>query len=215
MKYSGAIFDLDGTLLDSMGIWDTIAEDYLRSLGIAPRENLTETFRHMSMEQAAEYYKRVYGVAGTVEEIVTGVNHMIARFYTDEVQLKKGAASFVKNLAASDVKMCVATTTDRRLTEAALKRNGLSGYFGRIFTCAGVGHGKDEPFIWETARAYMGTAKKETLVFEDALHAARTAASAGFPVCAVYDSSEPGQEELRRLADYFIEDFTQAGEVIA
>jgi len=215
MKPGGAIFDLDGTLLNSMGIWDTLAGDYLLSRGIAPRENLTETFRHMSMEQAAGYYKRVYGVTGTVQEIVSGVNKMIARFYIDEVQLKNGVAAFVKKLAASDVGICVATTTDRWLTEAALERNGLLGCFSRIFTCAEVGCGKDEPAIWDAARKYLGTEKKETLVFEDALHAARTAAAAGYPVCAVYDASEPGQEELRRLADFYIEDFTQAGEVIA
>ena len=77
----GAIFDVDGTLLDSMGVWDTIGEDYLRSLGYEPRENLNEKFRIMSIREAAEYYISEYGVPLSVEEICRQVNGWIERFY--------------------------------------------------------------------------------------------------------------------------------------
>ena len=121
----GAIFDLDGTLLDSMSLWDTFGEDYLRSLGKEPHENLTEAFKTFTLEQSAEYYREHYGVTLSVEEIVRGVNRRIEGYYTNEVEIKHGADVFLKNLYDNGVKMCVATVTDRYLAEAALERLGV------------------------------------------------------------------------------------------
>ena len=94
----GAIFDLDGTLLDSMSIWDTIGEDYLRSLGSEPRENLQETFATFTLEQAARYYQEHYGVALSVPEILRGIEDMVASAYRQTVPLKAGAADFLRAL---------------------------------------------------------------------------------------------------------------------
>ena len=122
----GAIFDLDGTLLDSMSLWDTFGEDYLRSLGKEPHENLTETFKTFTLEESAEYYREHYGVMLSVEEIVQGVNRMIEGYYTNEVGIKHGVDVLLKNLYDNGVKMCIATVTDRYLAEAALERLGIS-----------------------------------------------------------------------------------------
>lgn len=200
----GAIFDLDGTLLDSMSIWDTIGEDYLRSLGIEPRENLAETFKTFTLEESAEYYRTHYGVTLSVAEIVDGVNGMIEDFYRNTVSLKKGAFEFLAGLAKDGVRMCVATVTDKYLVEAALTRLKVRQYFGEIFTTAEVGCGKNDPRIYRTALAYLGTEKCETLVFEDVLHALMTAKNDGFPVVAVYDRYERCQDELRAKSDYYI-----------
>ncbi len=124
----GAIFDLDGTLLDSMSIWDTIGRDYLRSLGIEPKENLAETFKTFTLEQSAEYYRTHYGVTLSVDEIIYGVNGMIEDFYRDTVPLKKGAAKFLESLFRSGVKMCIATVTNKHLVEA-------------VFECTELFHG--------------------------------------------------------------------------
>ena len=98
MKISGAIFDVDGTLLDSMSIWDTIGADYLRSIGYIPRENLNEIFKNMSLLQAAEYYRNEYGVTLRVEEIMSGVNAMLEQFYqyekTSRISLRRRFASW-------------------------------------------------------------------------------------------------------------------------
>ena len=169
-----------------MAIWDTVGEDYLYSLGIKPREDLKETFRKMTLYQAACYYKSEYGVSGTVEEIMAGVNQMIRCFYENQVLPKQGAVSFLHRLHAAGIKICVATATEEDLVKAALGRNGMLDYFSAVFTCTNVGHGKDEPDIFEAARRFLGTEKSETLVLEDALYAARTAKEAGFPVCAIY-----------------------------
>jgi HAD superfamily hydrolase (TIGR01509 family) len=203
----GAIFDLDGTLLDSMSVWDTIGEDYLRSLGIEPRENLAETFKTFTLEESAEYYRTHYGVTLSVEEIVNGVNLMIEDFYRNTVLLKEGVADFLARLSNDGVKMCIATVTDKYLVEAALIRLNVRQYFGEIFTTAEVGCGKNDPKIYRTALAYLGTEKQETLVFEDVLHALMTAKNDGFSVVAVYDEHESRQNEMRLVADYYILNF--------
>ena len=204
---NGAIFDLDGTLLDSMSIWDTIGEDYLRSLSIEPRENLAETFKTFTLEESAEYYRTHYGVTLSVAEIVDGVNGMIEDFYRNTVQLKKGVLEFLAGLSKAGVKMCIATVTDKYLVEAALKRLEIRGYFSEIFTSAEVGCSKNDPAIYRTALAYLGTKKRETLVFEDVFHALMTAKNDGFPVAAVYDEHESRQTEMKANGDYYITDF--------
>ena len=213
MRIRGAIFDVDGTLLDSMFIWDTIGELYLRSIGYQPKENLNETFKNMSLRQAARYYQTEYGVTLSIDEIMDGVNAMLERYYRFEVPLKPGVAELLERLRQSGVKLCIATATDRHLVEAALDRCGVLSCFGEIFTCNEVGHGKDEPDIFEAALRFLGTRKEETIVFDDALYAVRTAKEAGFLVAAVYDSHERSQAEVRARSDLYLEDLTQLVEL--
>ena len=213
MRIRGAIFDVDGTLLDSMFIWDTIGEAYLRSIGYQPKENLNETFKNMSLHQAARYYQTEYGVTQSIDEIMDGVNAMLERYYHFEVPLKPGAAELLERLRQDGVKLCIATATDRHLVEAALDRCGVLSCFGEIFTCNEVGHGKDEPDIFEEALRFLGTEKAETVVFDDALYAVRTAKEAGFPVAAVYDSHEKAQDQIRMLADVYLEELTQLDKI--
>ena len=213
MRIRGAIFDVDGTLLDSMFIWDTIGETYLLSIGYQPKENLNETFKNMSLHQAARYYQTEYGVTLSIDEIMDGVNAMLERYYRFEVPLKPGVAELLERLRQSGVKLCIATATDRHLVEAALDRCGVLSCFGEIFTCNEVGHGKDEPDIFEAALRFLGTRREETLVFDDALYAVRTAKEAGFLVAAVYDSHERSQAEVRARSDLYLEDLTQLVEL--
>lgn len=208
MKKCGAIFDVDGTLLDSMSIWDTVGESYLRSIGYEPKENLNEVFKNMSLHQAAVYYQNEYGVTLTVQEITDGVNDMLEQYYRHEVLLKHGVAEFLSYLSENGVKLCIATATDRYLVEDALERCGVLSYFGEIFTCGEIGHGKDEPYIFESAIKFLGTEKSQTVIFDDALYAVKTAKKAGFTVASVYDKYEKAQDELRALADIYLNDFT-------
>ena len=203
----GAIFDLDGTLLDSMFIWDTIGEVYLHSLDIEPRENLAETFKTFTLEESAEYYRTHYGMTLSVAEIVDSVNRMIEDLYKTTVPLKKGVAEFLAGLSKAGVRMCIATVTDKYLVEAALTRLKVRQYFGEIITTAEVGGGKNDPKIYRTALAYLGTEKHETLVFEDMLHALMTAKNDGFPVAAVYDKHELRQTEMKENSDYYITNY--------
>ena len=204
----GAIFDLDGTLLDSMFIWDTIGEEYLRSLGKEPHEDLKETFMTLTLEEAAEYYRENYGVTLSVQEIVDGVNSMVEQTYRTKVTLKPGIPEYLAWLKEIGVRMCVATVTDRYLVEETLERLGVRHYFSEIFTCAEVGFGKDKPVIYQKALEHLGTEKKGAYVFEDMLFALNTAKTDGFPTVGVYDRHEVHQDELKELSDYYVLDFT-------
>lgn len=200
----GAIFDLDGTLIDSMFIWDTIGEDYLKSLGIEPKENLAEVFKTFTLEQAAEYYRNHYDIKLSVKEIVDDINNMVAEIYRTKVVLKPGIDDFLKRLQGLGVKMCVATVTDRPIVEDVLKRLKIYEYFSGIFTCSEIGYNKETPEIYRKAVKHLGTPKTETVVFEDAIHALKTAKNDGFKVAAVYDSHESRQEEIKEISDYYI-----------
>lgn len=208
----GAIFDVDGTLLDSMPIWHTLGEDYLRSLGIEPRENLAEVFKTFTLMDSARYYREHYGVPLSEEEIIAGVNALVEDFYLHRAPLKPGVADFLEEMHRRNIPMTIATATDRYLIEAVLRHCGVRPYFKEILTCADVGVGKEEPKIYEVALAHLGTDKASTWVFEDACHAAQTAKAAQFPVVAVYDPSEKEQSGLRQAADVFIGDWREPEE---
>ena len=203
----GAIFDFDGTLVDSMFIWDTFGEDYLCTLGKEPKENLTEAFKTFTLEQAAEYYREHYGVTLSVNEIVDGVNEMVTKLYKTKVTLKDGVREFLEALKSQGVKMCVATVTDRPIVEGVLCNLGIRDFFTEIFTCDEVGYNKETPHIYRAALEVLGTKKDETVVFEDALHALITAKKDGFRVAAVYDRHERNQTHMKENGDYYITDF--------
>lgn len=205
----GAIFDFDGTLFNSMFIWDTAGEIYLRSIGIEPEEDLQKVLKPMSLLQSAIYVREKYVIPLTVEEIMDGINRTVEDFYFHTVQPKEGIIALLEQMKEQGIKMCIATATDRNQVEAALKRCGMETFFSELFTCTDVGHGKDEPIIFQKAMEHLGTAKVDTAVFEDAYHAIRTAKADGFLTVAVYDSHEEKQEELKVLSDVFLEDFAQ------
>jgi len=214
-KICGAVFDLDGTLLDSMSMWDTVAEDYLRSMGKEPEEDLKETFRTFTLEQSAEYFINHYGVQLTCGEIVAGINNQIASCYKDSLRLKPGVLQLLETLKSEGIKMCVATVTDKNLAEAALCRLGARDFFEDIITCADVGHGKDEPHIYREAASLLGSGKDRTAVFEDSLHALLTAAEDGFFTVAVYDSFENRQKQMKENACCYIRDLRSTEDFLA
>ncbi len=209
MKISGAIFDMDGTLTDSMYVWEDVGLKYAESLGLKPGPDFETVIREMSMTQVAEYMGRQFGLKTSAEEIISGIDKLVEPMYRYEVQPKKGAVKFLEKLKSKNIPMCVATATDIHLVEMVLERLGMLKYFDRILTCTMVGAGKERPDIYEAALKRLGTPKSETPVFEDALFAARTAKAAGFPLVAVYDPDvgREGWEEMKKIADLTIEDY--------
>lgn len=187
MRIKGAIFDFDGTLFDSMYIWDTAGETYLASIGVTPRPGVNEAVCALSLSQTASYFKSEYDLEMTTAEIEEGINKMVRHFYYDLVQPKPGVREFLDLLQCNGVKMAVATASEHDHVLAALRRCDMEKYFDGILTCAEVGSGKDEPEIFRACLNALGTAKSETAVFEDAIHAARTAKRDGFVIVGVYD----------------------------
>lgn len=212
MKIKCAIFDFDGTLFDSMFIWDTVGETYLRSLGKEPKSSMREDVRALSLYQSAIYFQKEYALSLSVEEIMAGINATVEHFYIHEVLPKRGVLAFLEELRRIGIAMCIATASDRYQIEAALKRCGMEHYFDAIFTCSEVGRGKDEPLIFRQAMAHFGADRGSTVVFEDALHAVQTAKADGFSVTAVFDESEKRQREIRDLSDFYIKDFERTAD---
>ena len=205
----GLIFDFDGTLFDSMFIWDTAGESYLRSIGKEPEADLQKVLKPMSLLQSAQYIREKYQIPLSVEDIMDGVNRTVEGFYFHTVEPKLGVIAFLEELYRRNIKMCIATATDRYQVEAALQRCKMRHFFCEIFTCTEVGSGKDRPDIFRKAMEHLQTDRSNTAVVEDAYHAAHTAKQDGFLVVGVYDSHESRQQGLLQLTDVFLPDYLQ------
>ena len=200
-----AIFDMDGTIMDSMWMWMNIEMDYLLSLGLQPRDDFMNIVYASNQAEIARFYQDEYGIRKTFEEIAAGKDRLIEEFYFNRATLKDGAISVLEALKSSGIRMCLATATDRYLVEPALRRCGVYGYFERIFTCGEEETNKSMPDIFLRAAAFLGTEVEETLVVEDALYAIRSAKRAGFPVAAVYDATaDRHQEAIKQLCDFYL-----------
>lgn len=201
LKYKGAIFDADGTLLDSMQIWSNAAYESLINRQEYNADNGTSG---PGRGQTPFYLQTEYDIRGLSQDIHIKRRSMLSDFYFYEAQLKDGVIELLDFFRENGIKMCVATATDRWLMEPALKRCGVLDYFRQIFTCAEETTNKNSPDIFLSAAESLGTTISETLVFEDALYAIKSAKKAGFPVVAVYDYySGDQQEEIKALADYY------------
>lgn len=203
----GAIFDADGTLLDSMPMWSGGGSGYLRGLGIEAKGDLDERFRDMSLYQSALCLKEEYGLSLSLEEIAHGINSMVDNLYAETVPLKPGVLALLEGLRQRGVKMCVATASEAYQISMALERCGAAHYFEKVFSCVDVGHGKDEPDIYRQAQECLGTDKADTFVFEDALYAVRTAKADGYKTVGVHDASVEDRDKLIALSDHYIEDY--------
>lgn len=207
MKLKCAIFDFDGTLFDSMFIWDMVGEVYLRSIGKEPKPTMREDIRALSLYQSSCYFKKEYDIDSSVEEIMKVINNTVENFYINEVQPKAGVIDFLKQLKQRDIATCIATASEHYQIEAALRRCNMEHFFDYIFTCNEVGHGKDEPIIFRKAMDSFNANRENSIIFEDALHAVQTAKKDGFKVAVVFDRSEKRQIEIQQLADCYIADF--------
>ena len=204
----GIIFDVDGVLLNSMPVWENLGELYLDSMGIEAEKGLGETLFTMSMEEGAEYLITHYGIDKTPQQIVDGLARELREFYENRVPLKEGVRQYLMELRDRKIPMVIATTGERRNAEAALKRLKVFSFFRGIFTASEIGSGKNQPDIYYAAALQLDTEPGETLVFEDALHAIRTAKRAGFKTVAVYDrSSDRDLAQIWNTADIYLPEF--------
>ena len=209
----GVIFDVDGTLLDSMPIWENMASDYLIEQGVTPRPDLCEDLFALGGHEIPKYFQVEYGLRQSAETIQRGMYKLLEDFYFHKALPKHGVVAVLEAFRTHGMKMCVATATDRHLIEPALMRCGLLNFFDRIFTCGEEVTSKSCPDIYIRAAAFLGTGISETLVVEDALYAIRSAKNAGFSVVGVYDlSARDKQNEIKELSDYY---FMKMDEIFA
>jgi len=223
-KIKGAIFDIDGTLLDSMPIWADICTRYLRSKGIGDIENnLDEKAYYMTFEEGCIYLKEHYSLKESLREIKNQISEMIRNFYYYDVQPKSGVIEFVNLLYDNNIPMVLATTGDEDLSSHALKRFGIFDKFSKLITCGSLNTTKSENRIFDEAKRVIeevyskadsnfGHEKaisldyKDIFVFEDSLTAIRTTNRMGFSIIGIRDLySQNDWEEIKNLSNMFID----------
>ena len=215
MKIKGAIFDLDGTLLDSMWYWDKLGEEYLASFGKTPRPDFRDKYYVYSTDETAKMIVDDYGLSETPQGVIDGMWKLAGEFYRKSVKTKPHVMELLDKMKAAGIKMAVATATERSLVDIAVERCGLADYFEAIVTCTDVGASKTRPDVYLKALEYLDADVAETAVFEDALAAAQSAKSAGFYTVGVHDVTAVVHEsEMRALCDEYLTDFSDLSDII-
>ena len=210
MKIKGAIFDMDGTLINSLicwkDIWAAVADKYLDGEEGFPGLEIDKKLRTMTLLEGMEMLHEVRGIGKDGRELWEFCNELIADFYRNKVEMKSGAMEFLKYLHEGGVKMCIASASALDMVEIAVERCELGKYIPKLISSCDYGCGKDKPDVYLGALEYLGTSVEETWVFEDSLVALKTAKGIGMPVVGIYDAYNFGHEEMKEISDYYIED---------
>lgn len=202
------IFDLDGSLVDSMWIWRDIDIAYLGRFGIPLPSNLQLEIEGMSFSETAIYFKERFQLPDTLEQIKSDWNAMAWDKYMHEVPLKPGISGFLDGCRQRGIKLGIATSNSRELVENIAEVHGLHDYFSCIMTACDVKKGKPAPDIYLAVAKELGVMPNRCLVFEDIIPGIQAGKNAGMEVCAVEDAySRACKDEKTALADYYIEDF--------
>lgn len=210
------IFDMDGTLVDSMVYWENLATEFLESKGVQTiSSEILERIKPMTMTESAALFIQEYALSGTAESVAAEMNAMMDEHYRKDIPLKPGVHAYLEALHNKGVVMCVASATAEDLMDACLTRLGVAQYFSFLLSCETVGAGKNRPDVyWESAKR-LGAEPVEIAVYEDALYAAETAKSAGFYTVAVRDdSNQLHWETLTALTDEVILDWQRTAQTL-
>ncbi|HCS10537.1 MAG TPA: HAD family phosphatase [Clostridiales bacterium] len=209
-QFKYKIFDLDGTLLDSMGAWRDLGKDYLLQKGINPPDNLNEIIAAMSMLESAAYFQEAFKIELSAEEIIKEVKMLIEYKYRHEFELKPYVKEYLEKLENENTVMCIATATPLKLAKAALERNDIIKYFSFIISCDEVGVGKNNPDIFILAANKLNAKPSEIAVYEDADFALITAKEEGFYTIGVYDDYFKNErKDIELISDIYIESFKE------
>lgn len=209
-EFKAAIFDLDGTLLDSMGVWKEIDVAFLEKRGISLPDDYVKMITSLGFEAAANYTIDRFGLKEEPREIIREWYDMAKDAYANTVTLKPNAREYLDTLKRKGVRIAVATSSDSELVKPALLNNGIFSYFQHIVTVRDVTRGKGYPDIYEEAASRMHIQPADTVVFEDILKGVEGAKAGGFWAVGVYDSySEYEKDAMIELADNYIYDFCE------
>jgi len=210
MNVEGMIFDLDGTLIDSMPAWENIGSDFLIKYGINPPDDLNETIKTMSFAESARYFIEFYGVAMTEAQVGDEINGMIRENYAKHIALKPFVKETLDQYFNQGIKMAILTATHKTLTELVLRRFGLQDHFQFILTSGMTGLSKSQPDIYHQAVAQLELPAPQIAIFEDALYCIQAARESGCHIIGVFDeASKNDWEAIKNSSDYAIMSFKE------
>lgn len=209
-QFKGVIFDLDGTLVESNGVWAQIDVEFLGKRGFAVPDDYGKIVSAMDFQQAAIYTKQRFGLEESVEEIRREWRDMAIWHYVNDIAAVSGAPEFVRALHTAGVRLALATASHAELFEPVLKRHGMFDCFDFFATTEQVERGKGYPDIYLFAAQGIGAKPEECAVFEDIIEGVRAAKLGGFTVCArLNDHYKPDRDEIRKSADVSFENYIE------
>jgi len=208
--FKAVIFDLDGTLIDSMGVWERIDCEFLKIRGLEVPSDYAESIATCGFTEAAAYTVQRFNLTQTTEEVIDEWYKMALKEYSENIKLKPFVKEYIQQLYELDVKMGVATVSPPKLVHPVLKQNGIADFFDVVVTMEDVKRGKEFPDIYLHAALKLRTLPEECLVFEDVPVAMYSAKRAGMKVWGVYDDKMARNTEREDFLDGFIKDFSEA-----
>lgn len=219
MNITGAIFDMDGTLADSLGFWDllwkNLGEKYFNNTAFRPDTITEKAVRTATLRDAARVIHENCKIGKTHEEVTKTVEDMIANYYENTVQLKPGVIEFLEHLKKKGVKMCIASATSLHFLTVLMKKFRLDRYFSRIISCNDVGKGKEYPDVFIYAHDFLGTPKESTWIFEDSIVAIETALKAGYQTVGIYDKFNFELDRVKEISTVYIGKENSLAELIS
>lgn len=209
MNITGAIFDFDGTVFDSMHIWKGVKFQFFDRIGLVLSEEDKKEFAGLFLLDAIKLAKERFDLGLSDKELFDEFFTLIKEKYLADTKPKNDIIEFLEKLKAKGVKMGIATATGEPALIAVLEKFNMLHYFEEIYSTYTVGASKTEPKVYDVVLNELGTDKETTWIFEDALYAAKTAKKAGYNVVGIYDKSELEQEELKKLVDIYIHNYSE------
>lgn len=207
LSFDGIIFDLDGTLIDSGGIWQSVDEKFFSGRKLKMPPDYPSAIAHLGFEKAAAYTKKRFHLEEAPEEIVREWENEVVDLYRNELLLKEGAEDFLRLAEKSGCVLGIATAAQKNCYEPCLKRNGIAAFFSDIVDTTRYPSGKRSPEIYLDIAGKWGLSPSRVLVIEDILTALQSARSGGFLTCAIYEKTCKDEKEKRRIGDLYIESF--------
>ena len=209
MKY--IIFDLDGTLIDSMPVWRGTGSGFLKNHNFPVPENLMEVVKTQTIWQTAEWFRTELGVPMEAEDIVNEIVESVVEAYRHTIPLKDGAMEYLEKMKNEGVEMCILTASEADYILPALDRLDIRKYFSHVLTCTELGEYKNDGKAYLKTMELIGGTLEETVVFEDAYYAVKGAKSVGFPVYAVLDEvvREDDIDKIKETADHYFHSYKE------
>lgn len=209
-RIDAAIFDMDGTLIDSMPVWHDAGARFLRKKGITPEAHLGDKLFTLNSASGAEYLIRNYHLPMDQNAVAQALSEEMRDYYSNEAAYRPGAEKLLDQFRSAGIPMVILTSTDGYLVEIALKRVGALDYFQHIYSSGDLKLSKGEPEIFRLVLSDLGTEAGHTAVFEDGLYAIRTANSEGFFTVGIREEISAGdQEAIERKSDLYVRDLRQ------